>query len=135
RPLAILRIGLAGVLLMQALALLGSLQAFHGEHGLVQWSVTIKLVPGSMPRLAEVASALRPCGISGNVCVQGAFLAYVAGLAALLVGWQTRLAAALACLTRLALMTRGPASVCAAASVVQIRRFFWPRVPAGAGHA
>src|SRR5262245_27132255 len=46
RPLAWFRVGLASVLLVQALSLPGHLHDLFGRHGMVAWSVpTEKLVP------------------------------------------------------------------------------------------
>ena len=39
RPVAWFRIGLAGVLLVQALSLVGHLDDLYGRHGVVAWSV------------------------------------------------------------------------------------------------
>jgi hypothetical protein len=131
RPLAIFRIGVAAVLLLQALALMGALLALYGENGLVGWSVSAAMGQPSAPRLSWLAAALAPLSISATACVQGAFLTYVAALAALLIGWQTRVAAVLACLLHLMLVSTAQASIYGVDMFAQIALFYCVCMPVG----
>ena len=51
RPLAVLRVGLAAVLLAQALAISAHLLELYGERGIVQWPIVHDLVPPGVPRV------------------------------------------------------------------------------------
>jgi hypothetical protein len=93
RPLGVLRIGVAAVLLLQALAIAGNVNDLFGRRGLMQWALGETMVPAGMPRIRWLVEMLEPMGIAEARCVQGAFVAYVAAVSALLAGWHTRLAA------------------------------------------
>jgi hypothetical protein len=97
RPLAALRIGLSAVLLVQAAALAPSLLVLYGGLGMVQWPIAHELAPPGVPRVGWVVEALAPLGVGPAACVRGVFFLYVTGLACLLVGWHTRVAAVAAC--------------------------------------
>lgn len=129
RPLAALRIGLAAVLLAQALALAGCLVELYGRHGLVQWCVDTVPNPRGLPRLAWVVEALAPLGISDVAAVRTVFLAYVASLACLLLGWRTRAAAVVAWLTHTALKTSGNASIYGVDEFAHIALFYCVWMP------
>lgn len=130
RPLAFLRIGLASLLLVQAFALSGSLHELYGNEGVVQWSVIEAGAPDGVPRIGWVAEALA-AGVSEAGAVRTVFLLYVAGLAGLLVGWRTRLAAALAWLTHLALNVSGNASISGMDQFANIGLFYCVCMPVG----
>src|SRR5260221_10754299 len=63
-PLAIFRIGVAAVLLFQALSLTQNLLDLYGARGVVQWQVMDSPVQELMPRLRSVTDALGRLGIS-----------------------------------------------------------------------
>ncbi len=129
RPLAVLRIGLAAVLLIQALALGEKLLDLYGARGIIPWQVGEALTPPGVPRIAWVVGQLAPLGVSPDDCVRGVFLAYVAGLACLLVGWHTRLAALVAWLTHLALTVSGNASIYGVDQFANIALFYCVVMP------
>jgi len=131
RPVACLRIGLSLVLLAQALAIAGNVLAFYGPHGIVQWLVIDWAIGPGVPKLSWVADALVPRGATVNGCVQGMFLVYVGSLAALLVGWRTRWAAAVAWVTHLALKTTGYASTYGVDLFADIGLFYCVWMPVG----
>jgi hypothetical protein len=131
RPLAALRIGLALVLLGQALALAEGLLALYGSRGLVQWEVTDWTIPAGVPRVRWVAEALAPLGFSADDALRLTFLAYVAGLGCLLIGWQTRTAAVVAWLTHLALNTTGNVSIYGVDQFANIALFYCVLMPVG----
>jgi hypothetical protein len=132
RPLAVLRIGLAGVLLVQAFVIAGSLLELYGERGLVQWPIVHLLVPAGVPRVGWVVSALGSFGVGPAACVRGVFLLYLAGLACLLVGYYTRLAAVVAWLTHLALNTSGTVSIYGVDNFANFALFYCIWMPVGA---
>ena len=73
RPLAWFRIGLAGVLLVQALGLIGHLDDLHGRHGVVAWSVISDSWPPAVPNLEWLDKALRWVGVPATFVVPLAF--------------------------------------------------------------
>lgn len=131
RPLAALRIGLAAVLLAQAFALAGSLPELYGKLGIVQWGITDQLAPRDVPSVGWLVSAVAPYGVSDSACVRGVFLLYLAALAGLLVGWHTRLSAALAWLTHLALSSSGATSIYGVDSFANMALFYCVWMPTG----
>src|SRR5262245_6879826 len=96
KPLAVLRIGLAWVLLVQAMAIAPSVLDLFGPRGVVQPELSETMVVPGVPRLSWVIGALAPLGISEAFTVKAAFVLYVAGLSALMFGWRTRVAAVVA---------------------------------------
>jgi hypothetical protein len=131
RPLAVLRIGLALVLLVQALAIGPSLPELYGEQGIVRWPITHALAPEGVPRVGWLASALAPLGVSADACVRAVFLLYLAGLGGLLVGWHTRPSALAAWLAHLALNTSGAASAYGVDAFANIGLFYCVWMPVG----
>jgi hypothetical protein len=105
RPLAWFRIGLAGVLLVQAFGLLGHLDDLYGRHGVVDWSVNSNAQSAWIPSVAWLDRLLTLLGAPPTFCVPLAFAAYVGGLLCLLTGYRSRPAAMLVWLTHTALMS------------------------------
>jgi hypothetical protein len=132
RPLAWLRIGVSAVLLLQALAIVNSLEELYGEHGIVDWSVVEEYLarPG-LPRVYWLQLALSPWGASGDFCLWAVFLPYLASLACLLLGWHTRPAALLAWLTHLTLTTSGEGASYGVDLFAQVSLFYCIWMPVG----
>jgi hypothetical protein len=131
RPLAILRIGVALVLLIQALSLSAHLLELHGPQGWVQWTVSETKATGGIPRLSWWAAALTPLGISAPDCVRLVFLLNVAGLGMLLTGWRTRWAAVLTWFTHTSLIASGSASTYGVDQFAHILLFYFMWMPVG----
>jgi hypothetical protein len=131
RPLAVLRIGLAAVLLAQAFALAGNLQDLFGEYGIVQWAVSPFKAPGEVPSVNGIRSLLAPLGVSGATAVQLVFFTYVFCLVCLLVGWKTRVFAVIAWLTHMALKTTGSTSIYGVDDFAHIGLFYCVWMPVG----
>jgi hypothetical protein len=108
RPLAALRIGLAAVLLAQTASLAGSLNELYGSLGLAQRPVTEAMTPPGVPRLGWATDALAACGVPEADAIRAAFGVYAASLVALLLGWRTRPAAAVAWLAHLMFKAGNP---------------------------
>jgi hypothetical protein len=132
RPLAWLRVGLSAVLLLQALALAGSLEDLYGPDGIVPWSVVDAYLarPGE-PSVRWLEAALAPWGASGEACLWAVFVAYLAGLSGLLVGWRTRWSALVAWLTHLALNSSGEGSTYGVDLFAHIALFYCVVMPVG----
>lgn len=130
-PLAWFRIGLGGVLLVQALSLIGHLDALYGRHGIVEWSVMSESQPAAVPNLAWLDNALSSAGMPKAFAVPLAFGVYVGGLIGLLSGYRTRLAAGLAWLSHTALLTSGEMSIYGVDRFAQIGLFYCVWFPVG----
>jgi hypothetical protein len=129
--LAWFRIGLASVLLVQALSLMGHLEDLYGQHGVVEWSVTSEDQAPAVPNLAWLEAALGFVGMPQAFAVPLAYAVYVGGLIGLLLGCRTRLAASLAWLAHTALMTSGEMTVYGVDQFAQIGLFYCLWFPVG----
>ncbi len=132
KPLAALRIGLATVLLLQALAIAASVVDLFGPNvGVMQWTLNeTMLIPG-MPRIRWLVELAAPLGIGEVLCVRLLFMVYVAGLSALALGWHTRLAAVIAWASHLTLMMSERSSLYGVDDFAHIALFYLMWVPAG----
>lgn len=123
-PLAWFRTGLAGVLLLQSLCLIGHLDELFGRHGIVAWSVTEAEVPGVVPSLAWTGALLRFLGMRQGYEVHLTFALYIGGLTGVLFRYQARLSAIVAWLAHTALMSSGPMSMYGVDRFAQIGLFY-----------
>lgn len=94
RPLAALRIGVAGVLLAQAWQLRAEAFDFLASDGIVRGDLARSLSPPGAPTVAWIAGRLAPLGLGETQCIQILCLLYVASLLFLAAGFFTRLSAA-----------------------------------------
>jgi hypothetical protein len=131
RPLGVLRIGLAAVLLAQALAIAPSVTDLFAPHGLVQAPLADTMVYPGVPRVHWLVDWLEPAGLSEAFIVRAVFMIYVAGLAGLLVGWHTRLSAVAAYLAHLLLFVTDRASVYGVDDFAHIALFYFLWMPVG----
>jgi hypothetical protein len=131
RPLAWFRIGLALVLLAEAVLLSGHLLELYGASGLVQWPISDPLLVRTAPRVAWLADALAPLGVGPDACLVGVFVTYCAGLLALLLGWRARAAAVVAWLTQLTLARTGAANGYGLDAFATIGLFYCVWMPVG----
>lgn len=131
RPLAVFRIGLAAVLLVQAYTLSGSLLDLFGNRGIVQWPIMDSSSMPGTPRLAWAVELFARFGIGDEAVVRSTFLIYVAGLAALLVGFQTRSAAVIVWFTHTMFKTSGTAVVYGVDTFAHIMLFYCIVMPVG----
>ena len=92
-PLAALRIGIAVLLIAQALLLAGDLFSFVGPGGILQGGLNEALLPGLLPNISVVGSLLSLSASGERSLILTASLLYLASLVALALGWRTRLAA------------------------------------------
>ena len=132
RPLAIMRIGLASVLLLQGLALSVHLLDLYGNHGVVQWIVTDPAVGQAVPRIRWLVEVLGRFGVDDGTAVRGLFAVYLGSLAALLLGYRTRSAALVAWFTHLMMNTSATATVYGVDSFANIALFYCTWMPVGA---
>lgn len=137
RPLAVLRIGLAAVLLLQALSIAGSVQELFGDRAIVQWSALRGDGAGMgyhplVPRVGDVVGLLGPLGISSAACVRGIFLCYVFALSCLLIGWRSKISAGFAWLSHLMLCASGYMTIYGVDQFANIALFYCVWIPVGA---
>jgi len=133
RPLTWFRIGLSGVLLVQGLSLVGHLDELYGRHGIVAWSVSEEFMPSAVPNLSWVEGALTSLGAPVGFEVHLVIALYLGALGSLLLGFRTRLSAALAWLTHTALLTSGDIAMYGVDRFAQIGLFYCLCFPAGHG--
>jgi hypothetical protein len=131
RPLGVLRIGLAAVLLLQAMTLAGSLLELYGSRGMMQWLVSEATVPDGVPRLRWIVDALSPLGVTESACIRGAFLVYLASLVGLLAGWRTRSMAVQAWFTHLSFTMGGNLTTYGVDTFANIALFYCVWMPVG----
>lgn len=136
-PLAVFRIGVAAVLLLQALSLAGSVQELFGRNAIVQWAAIYQAGGGGMgfhpgvPGVNVLAYYLAPYGVTPAQCVQGVFLLYVASLSCLLIGWRTRISAVVAWITHLSLCASGFMTIYGVDQFANIALFYLLWMPVG----
>ncbi|MCY1044125.1 hypothetical protein OV208_22600 [Corallococcus sp. bb12-1] len=130
-PLAVFRIGVASLLLVQAWTLAGSLPELFGERGLVPSSVSGPMASPWVPRLDAVAGALAPLGISQAAGVQGLAFLYVVALVGLLLGVRTRLSAVAAWVVHTVLMNSGNFFAYGVETFAHISLFYCAVMPVG----
>ncbi|MGC1272853.1 MAG: HTTM domain-containing protein [Planctomycetaceae bacterium] len=136
-PLAMFRIGVAGVLLVQGLSLAGDVGELFGPQALVPAEVLdpqngdSSIHPFS-PRLRFLEGLLSPVGITATETARLTFLLYLAMLSCLLIGWQTRCVAAVAWLAHLALNNAATATIYGVDMFAHISLFYCTVFPVGA---
>src|SRR4051794_39143295 len=92
RPLGALRIGLAFILIVQAILIRNDILNFFARDGLVQGPLADYLsVPGT-PQLSWLVDGLAPFGVSETICIFWVTRIYFSSLIFLLFGLGTRIA-------------------------------------------
>ena len=104
KPLAAFRIGLAAVLLYQAMLLGEYRQLLLYEGGPVSWALGESLIDPLIPTFSRLLAGAAPLGITSEGLVLIVFGAHVAAVSALLVGFQTRSAALVAWITHVVIV-------------------------------
>ncbi len=132
KPLAALRIGLAAVLVCQALTLARTVpELFAPTQGMVRWDVNERLLAPGVPRIRWFVDIMAGLGIGEVLSVRLLFITYVAGLSALMVGWHTRIAAVVSWATHLTLLMSCKSSLYGVDDFAQIALFYLIWFPAG----
>jgi hypothetical protein len=131
RPFAALRLGVAAVLLIQALWIAPDLFDMFGPHGYVQWTVADRFAQVGAPRLSWVADFLAPFEVDADTSVRLVYFAYVGALSLLLIGCATRPAAIVAWLTHLMFKVSGTPATYGVDHFANIGLFYLMWAPAG----
>ncbi|WP_437627811.1 hypothetical protein [Sorangium sp. So ce1151] len=131
-PLAALRLGLAFVLLTQAVMVAPAMFELYGRSGILQAPLVDALgAPGSV-RLSWLIDRLAPLGIGEVPIIVAVGSFYVLALVALLAGWHTRMAAAGAWFAHLTLMMTADSTNYGVDQFANIFLFYLMWMPAGA---
>lgn len=131
RPLALLRIGLAFLLLVQAAVLLWHRDWLLDVEGLVAWPVAEQFLDPLLPTLSGVHGWVSRAGLGERGTVNLVLGLHAAGALLLLVGRWTRAAAVLAWLTFLPLKNTGAFMMYGVGGVMLIALFYCVVMPVG----
>jgi Vitamin K-dependent gamma-carboxylase len=131
-PLAALRIGLALVLLAQAALIAPSYHALYGHDGILSAPLKDALALPGLPNLRGLFRSLAPLGIRETAILDAAGGLYVISLAALLLGFRTRVAAVLSWLLHLTLVATVEGTNYGADQLAHIFLFYLIWFPSGA---
>jgi hypothetical protein len=131
-PLAALRIGLVLVLLVQAARIAPAFFVFYERSGVLQGPLRDELARPGLPYLGWLFRILGRVGMGETTILVSTGLVYVASLITLLLGWRTRMAAAVAWLTHLTLMMTANGTSYGADSFGNIFLFYLIWIPSGA---
>ncbi|KYF87080.1 hypothetical protein BE20_27085 [Sorangium cellulosum] len=131
-PLAVLRIGLASVLLVQAAMVGPALLELYGRSGILQGPLNDLLARTDLVRIGSLIDRLAPLGVGEAAIVTGTGALYTLALVALLLGWRARAAAALAWLAHLMLMMTADSTNYGADNYANIFLFYLIWMPSGA---
>lgn len=99
RPLAVLRIGLSLVLLVQAAMVAPEYFEIYGRDGILQGGLVDYFTDPALPTLMGLSRRLLAFGVSERATLLFFGMAYVVSLCGLLLGWHTRLFSILSWLT------------------------------------
>lgn len=131
RPLAVLRIGLAALLLVQAALLLSYRDWLLDADGLVAWPVAEQFIDPLLPAMGRVHAALSPLGFDERATADAVVGLHAAAALLLLVGMWTRGAAVLAWLTFLPLKNTGAFAFYGVGGVMLLALFYCVVMPVG----
>ena len=131
-PLAILRIGISSILILQAISLKDYLYPLVGRFGIMQSEITNALTPTYLPRI-EWATQLfsKLFGFSEIQTIYICFILYIFFLALLAIGCFTRVTALFAWILHLAFNTSGVTSTYGVYEFTNIALFYCFVMPVG----
>lgn len=131
-PLAVLRIGLAAVLLGQALQVAPIFRELHHHRGYLRGPLMDLFAPTHMPALGRIMPVLERHGVSESLVLTGGGVLYLAGLVGLLLGWRTRACAVVAWFWHLYFVMIAPHTGYGADDFANIFLFYSLVAPVGA---
>ena len=131
KPLAILRIGTALILLWQGALTWGHREILLDEHGLVSWALGEAMIDPLMPRLSAVAALLAVFGLSAQQSVTLVMGAHLLAAAGMLAGFKTRSCAFVAWITHLILIGTGVTYTYGLGKLLVIALFYCLVMPVG----
>ena len=131
KPLALLRIGVAAVLLLQAVVLWSHRDLLLVPDGLVPWEVSELWLDPLVPRMSHVAALLAPSGLDAHAAAAVTLALHALAVLFLLFGMGTRAAAAVAWLTFLPIKGTGFLFTYGLAGMALIALFYCVVMPVG----
>jgi hypothetical protein len=131
-PLALFRLGVTALALVQVWILWPYVLQLYGNFGFVQWALTEAGTESWMPSIGKLCLLLQPYGVSSSACVHGVFAVYAVGLAGLALGWKARFWAVIAWLAHSLTINTGYFSVYGVDTMIQICLFYCVWMPVGA---
>lgn len=129
-PLAVLRVGLAASLLVQAVMVAPALLEIYSRAGILQGSLKDHLGTRFLD-VNSVARSLAPLGIAESSTLIGVGVLYLMGLVTLLVGYRTRIAAVVVWFVHAMWMMTMESATYGADAFADIFLFYLMWVPAG----
>jgi uncharacterized membrane protein YphA (DoxX/SURF4 family) len=131
KPLAILRIGVALILLWQGALTWGHRELLLDEFGLVAWWLGEQLIDPMMPRVSTVAAFFAHFGLTSQQTVTVLMATHLLAAAGLLFGFKTRACAFVAWITHLVLIGTGVAFTYGLGKLLVIALFYCLVMPVG----
>jgi len=131
KPLAVLRIGVGLILLVEGIILWRHRELLLGEKGLVPWELGEALIDPLVPRLSWAAQALAPLGLDSAQAVMVVLALHLAAAATLTMGWHTRISAFVAWMTHLMIIGTGVAYTYGLGNMLVIALFYCMVMPVG----
>lgn len=115
KPLAVLRIGVAIVLLAQSIAISEYVSVLFGENGLVQWSYLRSITPWYIPSL---------CRLHSIASAQFVFSVYFISLIGLIIGYRTRVSSFVCWITHMLISNTGFLSIYGVDQIANVFLFY-----------
>jgi hypothetical protein len=131
-PIALLRIGLAVVLLIQAYLLRQSALDFLGRDGFIQGDLARYLGPVNTPQVYWFSQFFSRFGFSETSCIYGICLTYVFALICFGIGFCTRLMSILVWFLHWTMTNTGFSSIYGLDQYAHVFLFYLMWMPAGA---
>lgn len=131
KPLAILRIGAALILLWQGALTWSHRELLLDEFGLVAWSLGEQLIDPMMPRVSSVAAFFARFGLTSQQTVTVVMATHLFAAVGLLFGLKTRVCAFIAWITHLVLIGTGVAFTYGLGKLLVIALFYCLVMPVG----
>jgi len=131
RPLALLRVGIAATLLLQAALLWADLPSFFGSSAVVSRALREAIADRPLPALELDASLdwLARHGVEQALALRALFVVYAASLVGLLLGWRTRVMAIVAWWLQQSLLVWGQLAVHGGSAFAHIALFYCLLLP------
>jgi len=131
-PFAVLRIGLAVVLLAQALQVAPVFHEIYAHGGYLRGSLMDSFAPNHLPAVGRLLTRLAQHGVAESAVLSACGVLYIGSLVGLLLGWRTRLVCVAAWLLHLFFMMLAPYTTYGADDFANIFLFYLMFAPAGA---
>lgn len=129
--LGLFRIAVSAFALLQFIILLPDWAWLYGQNSIIPWSISEAIAVTNTPGLLAVFNALQPIGFTENATMYLVTVIYVAALAGLLAGYQTRFMGILAWLMHLLLNTTGNLTAYGVETFTHIALFYCAVLPVG----